>query len=281
MAENSLTLVVTDEALLKEVTFNYEQLKNALSARLEKYNKLVVTEDAINAAKTDRAGLNKLEKSLADKQKEIQQKLLGGFDTKLKELRGMVSEASGSIDSQVKKFEQIEKDAKKADIESIYADNVGELSALLPFGRLFQASWLNKTAKIAAIEKELLEKIEMVRKDLTVIDSLKVDPDIAVAVKDFYLETLNLSQALARKSYLEQQKVNLAALKAKTDIQNATAGQSEPIQKLGAALQDVIQDAADAVQLEQIDFRIWVTPEQKLSVKEFLQTNKIKYGKVE
>ena len=37
MAETQLQVVVTDEALLKEITFNYDQLKTSLSKKLKKY----------------------------------------------------------------------------------------------------------------------------------------------------------------------------------------------------------------------------------------------------
>ena len=299
MAENKLELVVTDEALLKEVTFNYEQLKNALSARLKKYKELVVTENAINEAKADRAGLNKLETMLKDKQKEIQQKLLGGFDTKLKELRGMVSEASGSIDAQVKAFEQKEKDEKKNKIAELYKARIGELKDVLLFSQLFDERYLNKGFTLKAIGDELADKIDTARKDLSVIDQLKVDAEIVTAVKDYYLRTLDLSGALAEKTRLEEQKAKLAELKAKqeaekarqetagiaakarADIQNAIAGKPEPVQELGTAVQGAIQEAADfARDAKETQYSIWLTKDNRLELEAWLSGKSFRFERV-
>ena len=262
-------LVIQDEQLLKEVTFNYDQLKGGLSERLKKYNELVVTEDAIKEAKTDRANLNKLEKALADKGSEIKQRLLGGFDIKLSELRGMVKSASNGIDKQVKSFEQKVKDDKKRLIEAIYNSNIGELEQLVSFEKVFNEKMLNVTATIPKIEEEIKAKIEQIRKDLSVIDMLKVEPEIITAVKDYYLRTFDLSASLSEKSRLEFVKINLNAIENRpiiNDIKSMAQKKIEP---------EVVEQVQE--QLEQVDFRVWVTPEQKLKLREFLVNNQIKF----
>jgi hypothetical protein len=299
-----LEVVITDEALLKEVTFNYEQLKTGLSARLKKYKELVVTEEAIDAAKADRAGLNKLEAALKDKQKEIQQRLLGGFDTKLKELRGMVSDASGSIDVQVKAFEQEEKDEKKTRVRELYDARIGELKDVLLFSKLFDERYLNKGFTLKAAGDDLAGKIDTARKDLSVIDQLKVDAEIVTAVKDHYLQTLDLSGALAEKARLEEQKAKLAKLKAaqeaekaaqekarretaeiaaraQADIQNAIAGKPEPVQELGAALQGAIQEAADfARDAKETQYSIWLTKDNRLELETWLFNRRFRFERI-
>lgn len=211
MAENKLQIVVTDESLLKEVTFNYEQLKTSLTRRLKKYKDLVVTEDAIKDAKEDRADLNKLEKVLADKAKYIQAKILNGFDTKVKELRTMIKDTSLSIDDQVKAFEQIVKDQKRKDIEQLYAENIGELKDILPLDNFFNLSWLNATVSMKKVEAELIAFIAKVRQDLSVIDTL--NSEFTLQVKDNYLRTFDLSAALAEKARLEESKKKIEAIK--------------------------------------------------------------------
>ena len=211
MAENKLQVIVTDESLLKEITFNYEQLKTSLTRKLKKYKELVVTEDAIKDAKEDRADLNKLEKILADKGKDIQAKILGGFDLKMKELRTMIKDTSLSIDTQVKSFEQIVKDQKQKEIEQIYAENIGELKELLPFGRIFNLKWLNLTASIKSVSDEIIAIISKVKQDLTVIDT--IESEFTLQIKDTYLRLLDLSAALSEKARLEESKKKIEAIK--------------------------------------------------------------------
>lgn len=213
MANEELQLVVKDETLLTEISFNYDELKTSLNSRLQKYKGLVVTEEAIADAKNDRAGLNKLEKVLADKGKAIQAKILSGFDTKLKELRGMITSTSNSIDVQVKKFEQAEKDKKKALIELYYDTVIGDLKEILPFGRLFKVQWLNLGSRMPMIEGEISQAIDMVKKDLSVIETLK--SEYALQIKDVYLSTLDLSTALSEKARLEKRAADIKAMETK------------------------------------------------------------------
>lgn len=274
MVENQeLSLVIQDEQLLKEVQFNYEQLKEGLSTRLKKYTELVVTEDAIKAAKQDRANLNKLEKALADKGADIKQRLLGGFDIKLSELRTMVKSASNGIDKQVKTFEQQEKDAKRNQILEVYNANVKELSALVPFEKVFNEKWLNVTVSLSKASDELIASLDSIRNDLVVIDSLNVEQEIVTAVKDYYLRTMNLSSALSEKTRLEQVKANLLAIANKPKVQEVV----EPIKKIEPLpMTDVTKQLQEQPKLK-ATFTVIGTREQLSSVREFLINNNIQY----
>ena len=65
-------LIKTDLSVMPEkIDFNFDEMKTELSEKLEKYNALVVTEDSIKDAKSDRANLNKLKTAIDDKRKEI------------------------------------------------------------------------------------------------------------------------------------------------------------------------------------------------------------------
>lgn len=274
----TLELRVTDESLLKEITFNYDELKNGLSDKLQKYNELVVTEDAITSAKQDRANLNKLELALAGKGSEIQQRLLGGFDVKLKELRSMVKSTSNKIDVQVKGWEQKVKDAKKEKIKEIYQSFIGDLSTLVSFESIFNDKMLNVTATIPKITAEIQGKIETIRKDIAVIDTLNVDQEIQISVKDYYLKTFDLSGALVEKTRLEQRKADLLAR------QNAQASKVESAPELPIITPVVegriTEEVMNAPEIKQIDFRVWVTEEQSKILQGFLINNKIRYGKI-
>ena len=67
----------TDLAVIpKTIEFNFAEIKKELAGNLEKYQNMVVTEDAIKDAKADRAKLNKLKEAIEKKRKEIKACLL-------------------------------------------------------------------------------------------------------------------------------------------------------------------------------------------------------------
>jgi hypothetical protein len=274
---NELQLVIKDEELLTAIRFNYDELKTSLSERLQKYKGLVVTEEAIADAKTDRAGLNKLEKSLADKGREIQARILSGFDTKLKELRGMITSTSNSIDVQVKKFEQAEKDKKKALIELYYDTVIGDLKEVLPFGRLFKPQWLNLGSRMPMIEGEISQAIDTVKKDLSVIDTLK--SEYVLQIKDVYLSTLDLSGALAEKARLEKRAADIKAMETKAAIPEIAPEVPETAPVIA---EDDLSDmpwANPSTLPKDTVFRVTCTADDLEMIEKFFSAHEIKYSK--
>lgn len=272
MAETQLQVVVTDEALLKEITFNYDQLKTSLTRKLKKYNQEVSAE-SVKDAKEDRAELNALEKILAGKASEIQKKILGGFDVKIKELRGMIKEASGAIDVQVKALEQITKDKKRLEIEQLYAENIGELKDLLPLVNFFQGSWLNVTVTIKKVEAEMIAFIGKVKQDLIVIDSLK--SEFELQIKDHYLQYFDISGALLEKERLEKTRIKIEAAKPMDKVAEVL------ISKEAMTKPEENIPWANASEKEK-QFRLVITGSEKQFgfVKDFLGAQKIKFMEV-
>lgn len=278
MADNKLQVIVTDEALLKEVTFNYDQLKASLSRKLKKYKDIVVSEESIKDAKEDRAELNSIEKVLATKSSEIQKKILNGFEVKMKELRTMIKDVSGQIDIQVKALEQKTKDKKRADIELIYSENIGDLKDLLPLNSFFNDSWLNATVtpvktdgtfNYKKVEAEIVAFISKVRQDLAVINTL--NSEFELQIKDHYLRFFDLSGALAEKARLEAAKVKIAAVS-----QAANAVPQPAIAPANDTMANV-DWANTSIKPQIVLYKITGTVETFNFIDKFLQTNKIKY----
>ena len=64
--KNKLEFKITELQLPGRISFNYDELKEALTARVADYKTMVYTDDQIAIAKKDRAELNKLKKALTD-----------------------------------------------------------------------------------------------------------------------------------------------------------------------------------------------------------------------
>ena len=189
----------------QNIIFNFDELKTTLDTNLEHYRSLVVTEDAIKSAKSDRAKLNKLKTALEDKRKEIKNQCLepyNAFESQIKQLTGMITEAMSAIDTQTKGFEDVEKQKKQEEIERFWLHNSKKLFDVIPFGRIFNPKWLNKTAALPDIMSEIMKTIEGINADLETIDSL--ESEYKLQMKDVYFSTLDLSKAIQENKRLTE-----------------------------------------------------------------------------
>ena len=211
---NSLRLIISPLQKMEAIKFNYDELKAALVANLEKYKNLVYTAENVKEAKDDRATLNALKKSMNDEKIRIKKefnKPYDDFETKIKELIELVDQPASEIDKQVKAFEEVEKVKKREVIDNIYAENIGEYAKLIPLTKIYDSRWENKTYKETDITKEIQDVVKKADNDIKVIEDLQ--SEFEVTVKNYYFETLDLGQALVKNNELMKQKEILSTPK--------------------------------------------------------------------
>lgn len=267
-----------ENQFVKEINFNFEDIKNELNLRLTKYEGLVYDNNSIGEAKTDRATLNKFKAALEDKRKEVKKQCLApyeDFEKKVKELVALVDKPISAIDGQVKAFEQQKKGEKHNRIKEYYTEHIGELKQLLPLERIYDERWLNATYKDKDIYDSIDGDIAKVKADLKTISDLQTEYELQV--KDMYLRTLDLSAALNEKTRLEQQKAKLQEYQ---QHQQAEVKQQEPAEVRPEPKQDV-QEVSEQEPVMAIDFRVWATRRQLSDLKQYLKSNNIKIGRVE
>ena len=278
---------------LPPVEWNYTELKEQLTTALEKYKGIVYTEDMISQAKKDRAMLNKLADAIDAKRKEMKALYLHPyerFEAEAKELVGLVKAQSSEIDVQVKTFDEERKRKREEMIREYYAEKIGDLAGLVPYERLHDPKWLNVTVSIENAKKTLDEKIERITENLTSIDALGLDAEMSGAVKDVFLRTLNIAEALAEKARIEKRREDLRRYEEAQAAKKAQAAQadmrptpavSEPEPRREA---EKIDTGVNTPQQENaplcVDFRVYATSEQLAKLKAFLVENGIRYGRV-
>lgn len=202
----------TEDGFLKVIKWNKEELESAVRQKIAEYENVVYTEDNMKQAKADRAGLNGLANDVDDcrkKVKKIINKPYEIFESEIKEILELIQEPISVIDRQVKAFEDQQKEEKKNDIRHAYAEVIGDLAEILPFERVFDTRYLNKTYKLGAAQAEVREKVQKVRTDLETIDGL--DSKYKLNAKDVYIKTLDLSKALAENKRLSELEAKLEA----------------------------------------------------------------------
>lgn len=215
--------IITDlSALPQTIDFNFETMKAELDTKLEHYRNLVVTEESIKGAKEDRAALNKLSAAIDARRKDIKAQCLAPYSTfeaKCKELTGMIDQASRSIDQQVKSFEEQEKQEKRKAIYDAYLEIAGGLARLVPFEKLMDKKWLNKTVSLNSAISDLTSRVDSIRKDTDTICNMNLTHEVPVLSR--YYETLDLSAAM-------NENLRLSKLDLARDQQNEPVQDPEP-----------------------------------------------------
>lgn len=284
----------TEGNYLKKIEWNYEELKRQITAGAEEYAASVYTDDSISNAKKDRAKLNKFIEALTGKRTEIRKKLLEPdeqFGREVKELTGIVQNAVENIDSQIKGYEQRQREEKTAKVKEFYEANIYDLAEVLPFERVFKQEYANSSTTMKSIKEDILKKIQTVSEGLAVITEL--DSKYAFEAKEVFLRTYDLAAAMAEKNRLEEADRRRAAYqeeqaRMKAEKEAAAKQEAERVIRAGtasAACSKSQAPAAPAMETVEdpvhvLDFRVHATKSQLDKLKRFLTENNIKYGPV-
>lgn len=193
----------TEDGFLQKIDWNKAELEANVRSIVAAYHGLVYTEDTVSDAKNDRAALRKLLNEIEDRRKLVKKKCMEpyeAFESDLKDVTALIKEQIDIIDGQVKEYENSVKEEKKARLQDVYTEEIGELAEVLPFERVFEAQYLNVSFKESKAATEIQEKIQRVKNDLAAIDAL--DSKYKLNAKDVYVRTLDMSRAMAENARL-------------------------------------------------------------------------------
>lgn len=192
------------------VSCNFEEVKGYIRERLKEYDGAVFTEESKGYAKKELAKLRAEKKELNDNLREAKKKYMApwdAFEPKVKELINLFDEPITLIDGQVKAFEEDRVVQKKALIEAIYTELVGDLSDIIPLERIYNPKWENATTKEKAIREEVLAQATAARIALDTIRGMRSDAESKAL--DVYKKTLSLSIAISCINAYEAQKAEI------------------------------------------------------------------------
>jgi len=202
----SLELVVS-QYTVGQLTTNAKAILESVKRNLANYKAENYSEENIQDAKRDKAELNAAAKKLNDKRIELERefvKPLNEFKDTVSETCAMIKTASTQIDSVVKAVEEREKAEKK----KLLTESWDALDfTLVPFWKIWNPAWLNKTAKNKDTVQEMARIIDKIKQDLIVLDRIG-EPD----AKAHYLDTLNLDSALQEADRIKANRERLAKI---------------------------------------------------------------------
>lgn len=282
-----MEFVVTGlEQLPQQIDGNFEELKKNLEDDLQKYNSIVVTPDSIAAAKKTRADLNKLKTAIDNRRKEIKSEWcrpLTEFESKVKELLSLVDKPIAVIDGQVKVFDEQRIEEKRTALYECYSSNIGELE--ISFEKLVDPKWKNVTSELEKLKTDMQEKISRCKSDIKIIE--KTCGAYVAACQQKYLDTLNISDALAEFKKLEELDKRRAIVEAeekKRAEEKAKAVDVElvPTVKPAPVPQEIPSTATDPAEtLKTISVKFYdTTAAFRAEMKALCLKHGIKYGNV-
>lgn len=186
-------------------TWDFPMIKAELQRRLDVYTGLVYTEENIKEAKNDRATLNKVKKAIEDAKKTYKAKCLAPYEAlepRIKELIVLVEAQKTLIDTQVKSFENIQKEEKEQEIHKYYVCKAVPLGAYAEalYPLLLDKKWLNASTSRKKYEEEIQRAVNNALSEINCIQSL--ESPFEEQLLELYVQTASLEQVQTKNTEL-------------------------------------------------------------------------------
>ena len=268
------------ELKIKEITFpeviefNFDELKQEITDRVEMYRNLVYTEDQVKQAKTDRANLRKFVDALSAERIKVKKQCLQpyeAFEAKVNELAKIVQEPINMIDEQVKDYENKQKQAKQDEILKYWesAVDAGNVPKFLLFEKIFNDKWLNASVSMKSIQDEINARLEQIATDIATLSNL---PEFGFEAVEVYKTTLDMNRAIAEAQRMSQIAKAKAEAEAKKQ-EEAIPGQMK--------LEDVMNPPVTEAPAKQwISFSALLSTEDALALRDFFNSRQIQFKAV-
>lgn len=211
------------------ITANFDALEAHVRRLTEGYAEarydLTSSED-IRQAKRDRTYLNGIAKEIDERRKAVKREYtrpLDAFTARCNEIVGIAKEASGNIKAQLDEAEAERRKNAYARLKEHYEEFAGLLAPVVPYERLHDEKWLNKTYGEVKACEALEEKVSKLAEDWDTLKAqLEGQPFYAEAERELFA-TLDLGAALTAARRAADESARIAELKAAVEPEPAPA----------------------------------------------------------
>ena len=263
------------------IDFNFEDLKDALTAELELYKNLVFTEDTKADAKKTVAELRKLKKQISDKRIEVKKLYMQpytDFEAKVKELDKLINEPITFISEQIDAFEQKRIEEKRELINEIYLELVSEredIAGYAELNRVYDSKWENASTSKKTIQEAITSYLDSVDNDIAAIESMESEYEAKALMR--YKETGVLSDALLTIRQWEKQKEEI--LKAEEEKQAET--EADEILDAPEPIEEYIEPTEKNDIMKIARYEVKVDPFQQTQLECYMQECGIQYRRLD
>lgn len=200
---NSITIEMPK---LPAVSHNLEGIKSDLIELKNRYETAIYDDDTISIAKKERAMLNSVVKELDEKRKAVKNTYLepyNAFEKEIKALEGIINPAISNIDSQVKAFEERQREEKTTEMQAHFNREIRELSQFVSLEKIMNEKWLNKGSSIESVKSEISLSIDAIKKELETLEI--IGGENLLRLKAIYFRNLSLSDAISENAKLTKE----------------------------------------------------------------------------
>ena len=263
------------------IDFNFEDLKDALTAELELYKNLVFTEDTKADAKKTVAELRKLKKQISDKRIEVKKLYMQpytDFEAKVKELDKLINEPIAYISEQIDAFEQKRIEEKRELINEIYLELVSEredIAGYVELNRVYDSKWENASTSKKTIQEAITSYLDSVDNDIAAIESMESEYEAKALMR--YKETGVLSEALLTIRQWEKQKEEI--LKAEEEKQ--AEAEADEILDAPEPIEEFIEPTEKNDIMKIARYEVKVDPFQQTQLECYMQECGIQYRRLD
>lgn len=198
---------------------NFDALEKRVRKTVELYKGAtydLTKADKIKEAKNDRSYLNGLKNEIEERRKAVKReynKPLAAFEKRCKEITSIIDGASNGIKAQLDEAEERRRAGARAALEAHYREFAELLAPVVPYERLHDDKWLNKSFGEVKAKKALEDKVSAVARDW---DTLKAQRDsmahYEVAERELF-RTLDLGSALNAARAADEEDARIAAMR--------------------------------------------------------------------
>ena len=247
------------------IEFNFEDLKQEITAKASLYKNMIYTDDSIKEAKADKAQLNKFITALENERKAVKKQCLQpyeDFEKKIKELVAIVDEPVKLIDTQVKAYEEKQKDEKLEKIKELWEGT--EHPEWLQCSRIFDQRWLNATFSLKKVQEAIDVKLEQIAADIKTLEALS---EYSFEAIECYKQTLDINRSIAEGQRL----ADIQKRKAEAEAARKAAEEAKKTEvEVEVAPEPVVEKAVESIECSAMpeSTKQWLKFEALLSVEE-------------
>ena len=198
---------------------NFDALEKRVRKTVELYRGAtydLTKADKIKEAKNDCTYLNGLKNEIEERRKAVKReynKPLAEFEQRCKKITSIIDDAADGIKAQLDEAEERRRAGARAALEAHYREFAELLAPVVPYERLHDDKWLNKSFGEVKAKKALEEKVSAVARDW---DTLKAQrgsmAHYEVAERELF-RTLDLGAALNAARAADEEDARIAAMR--------------------------------------------------------------------
>ncbi len=263
------------------IEFNFDELKQEIGNKVEKYKRLVYTDEQIKEAKKDVAALRKFTKALSDERIKVKKQCLQPyeeFENKINELSAIVNEPITLIDKQIKEVEEKQKQDKQDKIIEIWKNT--DKPDWLSLAMIEESKWLNSSFSLKQVQSCIDAKVEEVKESLATLTNL---PEFSFEATEVYKSTLDINKAISEGARLSEMAKAKAAHEAELAKRRAEEEQNAKEKAVVAEREMTAEEAAVSKSIPPktwVKFQAFMTTEDAYALKEFFNSRNIEYKAV-